>query len=97
EMATRLNFEQVLIEGIPYSRALLVSYALFPISAGKAIVDPYKAKCTVLTPNAFGFGKPYVFTKASRPIQINVKEVPSASRPPNFTGAVGKYALTAAF
>src|SRR6185312_13832964 len=68
EMATRLNFENVVINGVPYQRALLVSYALFPIKAGKAVVDPYKAKCTVLTGSAFGFGHPYQFTKASKAI-----------------------------
>ena len=97
EMATRLNFEQAVINGIAYQRALLVSYALFPIRPGKTIVDPYKAKCTVLTPSAFGFGHPYVFTKASKPIAIEVEDVPTANRPANFTGAVGNFRLTAQF
>lgn len=96
EMATRLNFESVTINGIPYQRALLVSYALFPIKAGKAIVDPYKAKCTVLTPSSFGFGRPYQFTKASAPITIEVQDVP-ANRPADYTGAVGDFRVTAQF
>ncbi len=89
EMATRLNFEQVVLRNIVYQRALLVSYALFPIRAGQARIDPYKAKCTVLTPTNFGFGRPYQFTKASREIAIEVLDVPSEGRPANFTGAVG--------
>ncbi|HMN67897.1 MAG TPA: BatD family protein [Bdellovibrionales bacterium] len=97
EMATRLNFEQVVLNGIPYQRALLVSYALFPIKAGKAIVDQYKAKCTVITPSSFGFGRPYQFTKASRPLDIEVRDVPAEGRPQNFTGAVGRYKLSAKF
>lgn len=96
EMATRLNFEQAMINGIAYQRALLVSYALFPIKAGKAIIDSYKAKCTVLTPSNFGFGRPYQFTKASRPITVEVMDVP-ANRPANFSGAVGHFRVTAAF
>lgn len=97
EMATRLNFEQVVVNGLPYSRALLVSYALFPIKAGTSTIDPYKAKCTVLTPSAFGFGRPYQFTKASRPISIEVKDIPVDGRPANFTGAIGRYRVTAQF
>lgn len=97
EMATRLNFEQVVINGIPYQRALLVSYALFPIKAGPAKIDQYKAKCTVLTPTSFGFGRPYQFTKASREIMIDVADVPIDGRPPNFTGAVGRFRISASF
>lgn len=97
EMATRLNFEQSVINGIAYQRALLVSYALFPIKAGTAKIDPYKAKCTVLTPNNFGFGRPYQFTKASREISVEVMDVPAEGRPANFTGAVGRFRLSAQF
>lgn len=97
EMSTRLNFEQAVVNGIVYQRALLVSYALFPIKAGKARIDPYKAKCTVLTPSTFGFGRPYVFTKASKEIEIEVEDVPLPGRPANFTGAVGHFRASAAF
>jgi hypothetical protein len=97
EMSTRLNFEQAVVNGIVYQRALLVSYALFPIKAGKAKIDPYKAKCTVLTPSTFGFGRPYVFTKASKEIEIEVEDVPTQGRPANFTGAVGHFRASAAF
>lgn len=97
EMATRLNFEGAQINGVAYQRALLVSYALFPIKAGKATIDPYKAKCTVVTPSNFGFGRPYVFTKVSRPIQIEVLDVPAEGRPANFSGAVGSFRVSAQF
>lgn len=97
EMATRLNFEQAVIGGIAYQRALLVSYALFPIKVGKTTIDSYKAKCTVITPANFGFGRPYVFTKASKPIAIEVLEVPEANRPTNFSGAVGTFRVSAGF
>ncbi len=97
EMATRLNFEQVVLNGLAYQRALLVSYALFPIKPGKSIIDPYKAKCTVISPSNFGFGRPYQFTKASRPITIEVADVPVENRPSNYTGAVGNFRVTAQF
>ncbi|NCN95248.1 MAG: protein BatD, partial [Bdellovibrionales bacterium] len=95
EMATRLNFEQVVINGIPYQRALLVSYALFPIKSGEAKIDTYKARCTVITPGNMGFGRPYQFTKASPPIALKVIDVPKENRPADFTGAVGSFKVSA--
>lgn len=95
EMATRLNFEQEVIDGIPYQRALLVSYALFPIKAGKSKVDSYKARCTVISPTAFGFGQPYVYTKASPEIPIEVMDLPLEGRPEHFSGAVGTFRVRA--
>jgi len=96
EMATRLNFEQAVLNGVPYQRALLVSYALFPIHAGKSTIDTYKVKCTVVTPANFGFGRAYQFTKASRPITVEVMDIP-ADKPANFSGAVGNFRVTAQF
>lgn len=95
EMATRLNFEPVVINGVVWQRALLVSYALFPIKAGKAIIDSYKAKCTVVVGGPFGFGKAYPFTKASQPVTVEVDEVPTTGRPPEYSGAVGHFQVSA--
>jgi hypothetical protein len=97
EMATRLNFEQVVVNGIVYQRALLVSYALFPIKAGTSTIDSYKAKCSVLTPSTFGFSRPYQFTKSSQDIKVEVMDVPATGRPANYTGAVGNFRVTAQF
>lgn len=95
DMATRLNFEQAVVNGIPYQRARLVSYALFPISSGKASIDSYTAKCTVITSGNFGFGRPYQFTKASRPLALEVIDIPKENRPKDFTGAVGDFKVSA--
>src|SRR5690606_35963704 len=89
--ATQLNFQQEIVNGIPYKKALLASYALFPLKAGKAVVDSYKAKCTVVTPSNFGFGRPYQFTKSSKPVDIKVKDIPTEGRPENYSGAVGNF------
>lgn len=95
EMATRLNFEQEVINGVPYQRALLVSYALFPIKAGTSKVDSYKARCTVIAPTNFGFAQPYVYTKASPEIPIQVTALPMEGRPEHFSGAVGSFRVRA--
>src|SRR5690606_28780167 len=72
----------------------LVAYALFPIKAGKATIDSYTAKCTVVTGGNFGFGRPYQFTKASRPLSLNVLDIPVENRPQDFTGAVGDFKVS---
>ena len=94
ELATRLNFTQEIVNGVVYKKALLASFALFPIKAGKAKVDSYKAKCTVITPSNFGFGRPYQSTKVSKPVTIEVIPLPTEGRPADFTGAVGSYEVT---
>lgn len=92
EIATRLNFTNVVINGMPYKKALLVSYALFPIKPGTATIDSYKLRATALISSAFGvFGKPYTFTKVNPPVKIEVLPVPSQNQPTDYTGAVGNF------
>lgn len=95
ELATRLDFENHVMNGLVYKRALLASFALFPIKDGKAVIDPYKAKCTVITADNFGFGRPYVFTKASAPVTIDVLPLPKEGQPADFSGAVGQFRMAA--
>lgn len=94
QVATNLNFQNETINGVPYRKALLASYALFPIKAGTATIDPYKAKCTVLIQQGYSlFPQPYSFTKASLPIKIEVMPLP-VERPKSFSGAVGQFSTS---
>jgi len=97
EIATHLNFTNEVVNGIPYKKALLASFALFPIKEGPATIDEYKAKCAVsLDPlGGMGFGKAYTYTKSSQPVKINVKPLPAEGRPADFSGAVGDFQVTA--
>jgi BatD DUF11 like domain len=99
ELATQLNFTSEVVNGIPYKKALLASFALFPIKEGTSTVDPYQAKCTVVPMidsfgSAFGMGKAYTFTKSSQPVKVTVKPLPTEGRPTDFTGAVGTFDVT---
>jgi len=98
ELANRLNFQSEVVNGIPYQKALLVSYALFPVNAGKKLIDTFKAKATILEMNSamsvFGMGRPYEYTKSSKEIPIEVLPLPTQGRPDNFSGAVGKFHIT---
>jgi len=96
EVATRLDWQQEVINGIPYRKALLVSYALFPLKEGTSLIDAYKARCTVIAGGGvFGFGQSYTFTKASPEIKVKVKPIPSAGRPSDFAGGVGQFQMRA--
>jgi hypothetical protein len=99
EIATHLNFQQEVVDGVPYKKALLASFALFPIKEGTAMVDSYQAKCTVIPGadpfGALGMGRAFTFTKASQPVKITVKPTPLEGRPADFSGAVGDFAVTA--
>ena len=56
EMAQSLRYESVVVDGILYNRALLASYALFPIKEGRAKLDEYKAKCDMAISGFMGLG-----------------------------------------
>ena len=99
EVATQLNFQQVMVNGVPYKKALLASFALFPMREGRVEIDPYTAKCTVIPANdmfgMFGVGKPYTFTKSSLPVKINTRPVPTEGKPSDYSGAIGQFQFTA--
>ena len=97
EIATHLNFQQEIVNGLPYKKALLASFALFPIKEGTSTIDSYTAKCSVIQDalGSFGFGKAYTFTKSSQPVKITVKPIPAEGRPADYSGAVGDFQVTA--
>lgn len=92
QIATTLNFQQDSLNGVPYNKALLTSYALFPIEAGQTKIDSYRARATIMG-DAWGFGRNFTATKASEEIPIVIKPLPTANRPENFSGAVGEFQM----
>lgn len=94
EIATRLNFQSEIVNGVSYQKALLVSYAAFPISAGQKQVDEYKAKASIVEAGSmFGFGRNYTFTKSSEKVPIEVLPLPTEGQPKSFSGAVGTFTI----
>lgn len=95
----QITFSEEIINGVPYRKALLASHALFPIKAGKAVIDEFTVKSRVRTPSrnfGFGLGRAFEYTKSSKRVEIQVKPLPVGSeRPSSFTGAVGSYEVTA--
>ena len=98
EEVPSIQFSEEVVSGVVYKKALLASHALFPIKAGKAVIDEYKIKSRIRLPvNGMGgfFARPYEFTKSSNRVEINVKPLPVEGRPADFTGAVGQFDVNA--
>ena len=99
EEVTTLNFGTEVINGITYRKAMLASYALFPIKPGTATIDEYKLKANIAGSSgpfgAFGVGPSYVINRASERVNIKVKPLPTQGKPNNFSGAVGNFNVTA--
>ena len=96
EEVPALNFQQEVVNGVIYRKALLASHALFPIKAGTAVIDEYKVKAQVqVADSPFGFGPAYSYTRVSERTPIKVLPLPQEGRPADFTGAVGDFNVTA--
>lgn len=97
EPAPALIYQTEIINGVPFRKALLASYAIFPIKEGQAIVDEYKVRAQVALPvpgfGGFSFGKPFTYSRTSERVPIKVVPLPS-DKPKSFSGAVGVYDIT---
>ncbi|MFN8846015.1 MAG: BatD family protein [Bdellovibrionales bacterium] len=90
----QIQFYEEVINGVPYRKALMATHALFPIRAGKAIIDEFTVKSRIRLPTAgfgMGFGRAYEYTKSSKRLELKVKPLPLDGRPAEFTGAVGNF------
>lgn len=98
EEVPALQFQQEVINGQVYRRALLASHALFPIKDGTAMIDEFQIKGQVQVPTSsfgLGGGPAYTFTRSSERIPIKVLPLPKEGRPQDFTGAVGQFNVQA--
>jgi hypothetical protein len=86
-------------------RVIERKYALFPTQTGDLTIGRAVIKATVagrggkqVDPfDMFGsvFGRGVEVTVSSQPIRVNVKALPDAGKPKNFTGTVGKFTIVA--
>ena len=106
ESAPRLQFEPATVNGLPYRRALLASHIIFPIKAGKALVDAYEVKAEVLlgggkrgrksnNPLSSFFARSYSLQRKSEFLELEVLPLPPLPPDPPFLGGVGTFNLTA--
>ncbi len=86
-------------------KAIERKYALFPTQTGELTIGQAAIRVTVAdrnrrTRDPFGafsdfFSSGKEVTVRSKPVTINVKPLPTAGRPKDFTGAIGRYSITA--
>lgn len=94
EMPTRFQFEQSLVNGIMYQRALIAQFALFPIQPGESTIDSFQVKCRIAFGN-FGFlGSAEYYTRQSKEFKMKILPLPTENQPEFFTGGVGDHDLT---
>jgi hypothetical protein len=102
-----VNSEEPKIEeynGVQYHTYELAKYALFPLKEGKYTLNPIKMKSIVMisvptVENFFGMQirrmsyQQQEYEHASNALNITAKPLPSANKPLDFIGAVGKFKL----
>ncbi len=97
-----------ILNGVKYVVADLRKMVLFPTAPGKKVIDPMVVTCQVRVRNNrrsrdifddfFNddfFGKQVEKDIQSRPITVNVLPLPEEGKPADFSGAVGRFNMTA--
>jgi hypothetical protein len=85
---SRLNFEQVRHKDQRYRSAVIKIVAISPNRSGEIELPRLTAKVHI---GSIGL---YSQVLDSQPLRINVRELPSAGRPANFSGAVGNLTVS---
>jgi hypothetical protein len=105
DIPSQPTVESEIINGVAYNKAVLKKVALFPTQSGELSLEPMTITLAVLqrkrTRSIFDsffddpFGRTIQKTIASKPVKITVKPFPVQQKPGDFTGAVGKYTISA--
>ncbi len=95
----QLNVQEGTYQGRPYRYAILRSTVLYPQKSGKVEIEPLSldVQVEVRTNRRDIFGRPFM-TRINRTLTsgtrtIDVKPLPLAGQPANFSGAVGQFDL----
>jgi hypothetical protein len=104
----KLNMEQVVLDGVGYTRALLLRYAAYPLQEGKLDIDSIEMKYNYYSaqngadPNdpmaAFQgfFQQALPGNSRSETLKIDVIPLPDSGKPKSFTGGVGDLDIASA-
>lgn len=107
-LSGRPDFEAVNLGGIPFERALLARYAIYPIRDGKLTIDGFSVRVDYIPKNNsnedmmedpffqfFSQVTPRTGTSRSDPITLNVLPLPEEGKSSSFTGGVGDFEVNA--
>jgi hypothetical protein len=93
--ARELTWRNATRNGQRYSAATIKQVALFPTQSGQVTIDKMTVTGQVVIDDGW-FGSAAPFEASSDPITINVKPLPEAGKPHDFSGGVGDFRVTAA-
>ena len=94
--AKELNWRSSTYIGQRYNAATLKQVALFPMQSGEVKVDKMTVSGQIVLSGGFFFDSAEPFEVSSDPITIDVKPLPEAGRPQDFSGGVGDFKVAAA-
>jgi hypothetical protein len=94
--AKELNWRSSTYNGQRYNAATLKQVALFPTQSGEVKVDKMTISGQIVVSGGFFFDSAEPFEASSDPIAIDVKPLPEAGKPQDFSGGVGDFKVTAA-
>lgn len=108
-LGPRLESERIVLDGVPYERALLMRYAIYPLQEGKLHIDPVALKYQYYAQPGGGMGDdedpflkffqqlaPRSANTRSEVMTVEVGPLPEAGKPQSFTGGVGDFSVTSA-
>ncbi|MBN2030335.1 protein BatD [bacterium] len=101
----QLQTNTEIVEGKRYTVATIKKMALFPMSTGEKTIEPLVVDCQVVVRqqsrslfddffNDPFFSNTVVKRIQSEPIIVTVLPLPTAGKPPGFSGVVGKYTIS---
>jgi len=106
-LSSRLDYEAVSLGGIPFERALLARYAVYPIKEGKLKIDGFSIRADYIPKNSanddllqdpffqfFTQVTPRTGTSKSDPVTVDVLPLPEDGKTAQFTGGVGSFTLS---
>lgn len=94
ETPTQLVPEPRVISGVHYNAYLLRRRALFPLKAGKLVIEPVEAQINIGV-GLFMGARTETVKRKSKSVTVTVKPLPAAGQPPGFeTAHVGSWSLT---
>jgi hypothetical protein len=107
-LSGRPDFEAVNLGGVPFERALLARYAIYPIKDGKLKIDGFAVRVDYIPKNNgsdemmedpffqfFTQVTPRTGTARNDPIMVEVLPVPEDGKSSLFSGGVGDFDVTA--
>ncbi len=107
-LSGRPDFEAVNMGGVPFERALLARYAIYPIKDGKLKIDGFSVRVDYIPKNEatddmmedpffqfFSQVNPRTGTSKSDPITVDVMPVPEEGKTSQYTGGVGDFEVNA--